>query len=488
MRRSRCFATLSRSRIRRGLVVVLIASLLAPAVPVQAQAPQASVPERAAAAATTVRVNRTVPRVAPPPALPVFSSAPTAEELTRVRVFAAPLVELGIPTPAENADLAGLVTAYARGGRPDRVEPFAMFLERHPDTPWRASLVANLGTLHRQRGFIGRAVAAWRHAWALSKDRAVPRERAVGEYALGEWLDFVATLGVPTALREAIAVAEGATLHGPVAGKLRRARWILSTVERYPDRVTSSGVRALDVLLDEQRVGASDDQRAPLAAYRPTAAGMSMATLLGLAREAGLSLQPVVARHRQAPVVPSIAHWTLGHYSAVVAERDGQYLVKDGALGGERWVPRAVLDEDTSGFVLIPAGDVPAGWRAATETELAGVVGFSCPDGEPPADDPRRPTVEVPVGRVAAAMGAEVAAAAGAGAADVRRVCRRSGSTRSRQASSSMTCRCRTPRRAGRRWRSRSATTIGTRCSRRSRPSVTWGRSGSSTGWCMPRK
>ncbi len=405
MRRTRCVAALSRLPFRRSLVGLLVVSMLVPAVPAQAQTPASTLPPqanreqvqtarslvRAPIATRPVRVNRTVPRATPPPAAPVFSTSPTSEEIGRARVFDGPLVPLGIPAASENAALAAVIASYARGARLDDVQPFTRFLDQHPNSPWRASVLANLGGIHSQVGFVGRAVAAWREAWTLANDREAARERAVGASALGDWLALTATIGDRAGLREAIAAAEGAALGGPAAGKLRHARQTLSIIERYPERVISSGVRALDALLDERHVAATDHSRAALAAYRPTADGLSMATLLGLARSAGLALQPVVGQEQPTPVVPSIVHWRFGHYAALVAERDGLYLLKDPVLGGERWVPRAVLDSEMSGFALIPSGDRPPGWRTADDGELTTVIGYSCPDGGPSPEDPPPP-------------------------------------------------------------------------------------------------
>ena len=64
-----------------------------------------------------VLVNKTVPNVTPPPALPRLPAFPTDAELSRARVFGEPLVPVGgTTTPEQNAALARALEAYLAGG------------------------------------------------------------------------------------------------------------------------------------------------------------------------------------------------------------------------------------------------------------------------------------------------------------------------------------------------------------------------------------
>src|SRR5262249_44547685 len=144
----------------------------------------------AAAAKRPVAINRTVPRVSAPPALPVFSDAPTDSELRAARVFAEPLLPLGSSSAVENLDLATAVTQYAKAGKSFETQPFVTFLERQPSSVWRASLQSNLGGRYRAAGYYTRALRAWDDAWSLSKDdRSVPG-RAIADLTAGQALDM----------------------------------------------------------------------------------------------------------------------------------------------------------------------------------------------------------------------------------------------------------------------------------------------------------
>jgi YD repeat-containing protein len=58
-----------------------------------------------------------------------------------------------------------------------------------------------------------------------------------------------------------------------------------------------------------------------------------------------------------------------------VAIRDGRYLVQDPTFGNEIWVSRKALDEEASGYALIPSGAILSGWRAVSVDEGGEVWG-----------------------------------------------------------------------------------------------------------------
>ena len=72
-----------------------------------------------------------------------FSASPTAQEISRARVFEEPLVPVGgEPTTAENAALAATLLGYAKRNGPDDFATLTDFLERYPQSPWRAAFDA----------------------------------------------------------------------------------------------------------------------------------------------------------------------------------------------------------------------------------------------------------------------------------------------------------------------------------------------------------
>jgi len=70
----------------------------------------------------------------------------TSPEISRVRIFEEPLVPVGGRASAEeDKALSQALADYRQGGAGEDVSAIAGFLERHPRSVWRASLLMNLG-------------------------------------------------------------------------------------------------------------------------------------------------------------------------------------------------------------------------------------------------------------------------------------------------------------------------------------------------------
>ena len=94
--------------LRASAAALVVAQTLLGA-PVRADSVRAPGPPRPAA----VAVNRSVPKVTPPPLMPRFSLRPTQEELFQARVFGEPLTPVGgDPSPQQNAALARSLEGY----------------------------------------------------------------------------------------------------------------------------------------------------------------------------------------------------------------------------------------------------------------------------------------------------------------------------------------------------------------------------------------
>ncbi|MBL8139671.1 MAG: hypothetical protein JNM38_01070, partial [Acidobacteria bacterium] len=163
-------------------------------------------------------------------------------------------------------------------------------------------------------------------------------------------------------------------------------RFAVADQTTAPDNIIPSGLQALQVLL-AHAAGASPTVARP----RPGAEnGMTLGELQEATTGAGLDLVAAV-RPAGAPLpVPAIVHFAFQHYSAVVEARDGAYLVRDPALGGDRWIDGRVLDTELTGYVLTPRAATSRTWRAPTVEEDANVRGFSCLAGGPGNNEPKK--------------------------------------------------------------------------------------------------
>ena len=200
--RTLMFCHLLQSSVSRCLSVCLVAGQVLSAVPVlaaptpTAPRPPAVPPSSPAPEPPQVTVNRRVPTVTPPPSEPQFSAAPTLQEIFRARVFGEPVVPVGgVPTAGETLVVARALLALHRSGGRDWRNTVGEFLSTHPESPWRASLFANIGTLQLRAHSYARALDAWDQAWVLTKDATDPHGRAVADFAVAEWLTLAASFG-----------------------------------------------------------------------------------------------------------------------------------------------------------------------------------------------------------------------------------------------------------------------------------------------------
>jgi RHS repeat-associated protein len=122
-----------------------------------------------------------------------------------------------------------------------------------------------------------------------------------------------------------------------------------------------------------------------------TQKGFSLTEVAELSRKVGLNYQ-MALRHRGAEfVIPSVVHWKVGHYAALVRQIGDRYLLEDPTFGNTVWATRSALETETSGYFLIPPGELPRGWRSvdAKEGNTAwgkGVTSGNDPDIYTPED------------------------------------------------------------------------------------------------------
>ena len=348
-------------------------------------------------------VNRIVPHAAPVPKTLVLSRLPSDAEISQARVFSMPLlpieVEAAAPRDAEafaqeNRALGDALLAYTQATELDDVSALTAFLEHHPQSRWRAGLLAHLGRLYRHSGLFQHSLDAFENAWALTKHGTDRHAQAIANRAIGELADLHTHMGHTERLRELLAELAGRKLYGPATEQWTAAVESLVHHQQQVGPQAACGIMALTHLLRQ------DNRQvipALLSAYAPHD-GMSLQQVQNWAQQAGLQLQ-MAKRQAGVPIpVPAVMHWQRGHYSAIVdrQEQDGrvQYLVENPLAQEAVWISQSVLDTETSGYFLIPEGDLPAGWQQASLLEAEGVWG-KCWNGSKDKEQTGKDAVKV---------------------------------------------------------------------------------------------
>ena len=333
----------------------------------------------AAPAPAPVKVNRAVPDVVPPATMPQFSTTPTDAEIFRAHVFEEPLVPVGASTAAENQALARAITAYAESSERERVDAFESFLQDHPRSAWRASVLADLGIVYRRSGYFSKALVAWSEAWTLSKDETEAKAHAVADVALSYWATLLARLGRMGELEALLKEVKGRDVRGSAATRLGQAKESLALMRTDPERSFRCGPLALGHLVAIARKSEKPEPR--VASFPSTTKGTSLLQMKTLGLEVGLEVAIARREAGAALLAPAIVHWKAGHFAALVREDNGKYLIEDPTFSDAIWMSKAAIDEESTGYMLVMDQPLPAGWRAVTDAEGGTIWG----KGAPPA-------------------------------------------------------------------------------------------------------
>ena len=218
-------------------------------------------------------------------------------------------------------------------------------------------------------------MAVLESAWVLTKQLTGPNGRLLGDVALADLTQFQAYLGLKEQLKPILEEARNRNVHGAAAELVSSSSRGLAHMQQWPERSFRCGPLALMRIAMHQGARASQQTMQVLAEAKSTDHGLSLTMVQQISAKAGMNYQ-MAYRPRGAKIVtPAVAHWKMGHYAAIVAYEHGHYLVQDSTFGEDISVSAETLDEEASGYFLIPAGPLPAGWRAVGAAEGAKIWG-----------------------------------------------------------------------------------------------------------------
>ncbi len=285
-----------------------------------------------------------------------------------------PLMAIGPTTPAEDAALLAAVTRYQDRADPDDFAALTGFLAGYPYSAWRVAVSTNLGIVYLHYGYFSRALAAYETAWHEGKDATNPRARALVDRALGELLALDADFGYRQRLAALLTEIGTRPVSGSAAAMLREAQQTLWVMKTDPKHFYLCGPMALKMLLLAQHSTlAQVDFLNWVRADGPQ--GTNLVEVAALAERVNVSLLPVFRKSGEPVPVPSIVHWRIGHFAALVGERDGRFEVKDPTFGHQSlWVTQEALDAEASGYFLVSAKVAAAGGLRRVAAAEAGHI------------------------------------------------------------------------------------------------------------------
>ena len=317
-----------------------------------------------------------------PPGL-AFSAEPADAEIFNARVFDEPLVPSdGRPRSQENRALAAALEAYANRATQDDCSSLVSYLEAFPNSRWSGPLLLHLGTEYYNYGYFSRALDAWERAWKLFQNVHYSPAKAEADRALGELARIYSKLGRMAQLSQLLQSTKDRDLDGPATQLIHAAKDALWMMENKPDYCFQCGPLALDRIL--RTVDPSKAGNPLLQSFKSPTNGFALPEVAGFSRELGMRYR-MAFRSPGAPVIiPSVVHWNVGHYAALIERRDERIMAQDYTFRSSVWLTTNALDQEASGYFLVPDAPLPAGWRSVSSREAQVIRGKGFVSGPDP--------------------------------------------------------------------------------------------------------
>jgi RHS repeat-associated protein len=278
------------------------------------------------------------------------------------------------PSPEENQAFAAALQQFSERVDQEDVRALTDYLAAHPHSPWRVAVLTNLGLIHYNASRFSQALATFDAAWQEGKHvTGNGPDKALVDRALGELIRMHARIGHKEDIRRLLAEIKDRPLTGMATEYVAGAREGLWIMDNEPGFAYLCGPKALESIIDYfQPQGA---KRSVVDAARSGPKGYSLKQVEALAQQAKLPYRMAKRRPGAQLVMPSVVHWKSSHYAALLEEQDGRIHIKDPTFGGDLWVTRESLEQEASGYMLIPEGKLPQGYASVTLAEAGKVYG-----------------------------------------------------------------------------------------------------------------
>jgi len=288
--------------------------------------------------------------------------------------------------------LPGASVADRRATREALFNDLEAYIQDYPRSRWELSIHLNLGIYYQRQARWSRALPHLIEAWGQSQDPTVPlahRFADRAQLALGMGL---LELGRIEALDELMNQTAGRVPRSPALGAAWRAvreAWI-DTRQESALASMLCGAHALQSLA--RALGAKEPSVRTIlqSATAQDAHGFTLARLHDIARRHGLTVQAAVRDPGADWVFPAVVHWRQDLWRTIVAPYGAGCWVQD-PTRGRFWMSAEALEEEATGFCLLPQGLLPPGWRTATAAEAAAVIGRSSATYPADAEDEQCP-------------------------------------------------------------------------------------------------
>ena len=251
------------------------------------------------------------------------------------------------------------------------------YIAKYPSAPEVPVLHSGMGAFFRSTGHFSRALEHWNLAFTLAKDRQDDRGRDAADRALASQARLLASLGRLEDLLILIEANKDRRMINPDAG----ATWLKTLdatvhMKRSPGSAYKCGVYAL-ANVAQQLTGRAFKT---IAALGSPETGFSLSSLEEFARKEGIPVRAAARIMGEEIPVPSVVHWSQNHYAAILNRQGDYYTVVDPTFGAAQYLSAEAINEESSGYFLVPQDQLLPAFRWVDTAESSQVFGKGFPD------------------------------------------------------------------------------------------------------------
>ena len=325
-----------------------------------------------------------------PPSAPISLDLPSGDTLdwdtlSSYKVFSVPLINTNAEPPdsATLHDLTGALRAHqTRGGagNAESVSALLAYTIAHPLSGFCSSFRLEAAETAWSNGLFIQGLDLLQSAWAEARDFNGESSVRLADEILARYLDRLALLGHKEPLRQLLGEVLERNSSAVVVNAIRRGHDILWFLDNRAERNIFCGFTAANAIcVPLGKPPIFPDVHSPAEQEIFIRDGLSAFELRAHSLENQGDLR-IVRRATGAPIpVPSIVHWSFGHFSALLENEGGLFRLQDSHLKFDNYVSAATIEAQSSGCFLIPgAGDLPPGCTLIPDDEAKTIFGRHC--------------------------------------------------------------------------------------------------------------
>jgi RHS repeat-associated protein len=294
--------------------------------------------------------------------------------VTSIRAFEEPLVAInGDNTANHDSALTLALEQFQQRKNYEDVSALTNYLNANAHSPWRFSLLANLGIIYRKTGYYSKAIDSWEEAWKLGKGEKDLHVQALSNRVVADLVTLLASLGRSERIDPLLSEMKGRQVYGSSMTELKAAHENLWLMKNKPEDSFKCGPYALDSIKTFLDPRSTHDRK--ITDAKSTGKGFSLIEVRNLSNSLKMNYQMAKRIAHSDFIVPSVIHWKSGHYAALIKKVGDHYLVKDPTFGSETLLSSDALENESSGNFLVPSGKLPTGWEVIRDAEGKTIFG-----------------------------------------------------------------------------------------------------------------